>query len=255
MEHSIMDAPDSAQTGLAVARELDVVLQMWNDANSIHLKLGYYQARASLQRGTFVVLDKQPRHDTVLSDELLSTLTNTFSSRSAIYNIGKRLKKALYQIEEALKDDGNALKGRYRHKYKDRLVRHRDETVELLSLFQSQEARISQPFAIRQDICSVMHSELSEVLDEFAALRRDYKGKWLPGGIYAELLDIEAELLRLRAQLGRWRDNPSQKLASSFEKWHARLHAAGVRQYKVVRRLVVECTKRGYESGLVRDDL
>lgn len=250
MDHQPLAIEVGSETDLwTTEAELDAlsqVLELLGPACTSQCRLGN---QASEFVRTFARLDAQPRHDTVLAWDEIRALPSFASVDQLLRRSGKCLDVALHEIDFAIDESRKLGNGRLRAKYLDRLKRHRDETIKLVKLFELGEETSNTPFAIRRDVLVFLHGELSEVLAQLTTVRRMYKGRWLPDGFYSEILNVEAELFRLRSRVGKWRDNPSQKLAMSYGKWMSQFTQATMVISKLINNIKYEMQERGCPMG------
>lgn len=170
-------------------------------------------------------LDDAPRHDTMLDESSLSRVYEYTYPGRAVADVSRALKLSIEQMEGAM---DNSLRGMFSGELKvqleDRLVRHIGEGRALLDLFitvGNERRRANQPFAIRQHFLSGILLRLNPFLAEFQSVRKAADTeKDVEPQLKQFLLALEGRLFRLRAEIRRCRDNPSQKLAKKTTAWH-----------------------------------
>jgi hypothetical protein len=198
------------------------LLRLWN--GFVNKTPAFETLVATMQQvhKRMVLLDKAPRHDTILSDEVLREVAYD----SYHYPMGaarNRLEHSLATIDEAFDKIQHVFRGELKVAYYERLARHRAEARNLVELFSElPDERAVQPFTIRQRNMANLYHELNDFVGIITPLRRRFEPGELPADVYADLKEVEAEIYRLRSSFARWRDNPSQKLGRKMADAHAR---------------------------------
>lgn len=184
-----------------------------------------FQGLASLTQQVserMLLIDEAPRHDTILSDDLLRKVASN-SYHMPMWAAHNRLVHSLETIEAAFANIQHVFRGDLHTRYYERLARHRAEArslVELFSVLPDDDA--VQPFSIRQRSMANLYHEFCEFIDITTPLRRRFKAGELPAEYFDELKEVDAELYRLRSSIARWRDNPSQRLGKKMQDCHQR---------------------------------
>ncbi len=173
---------------------------------------------ARTAKDQLVPLDSTKRHDTVLDEETLDRIYPSRHRRAAMAGHAG-LAHSLQTLERVAADLHRVYRGPLKVRYEDRVLRHLEEARQLVELF-STAPRTGKtkntPYKIRQQVLGGLHNDFTELLEQLSPLRRTFDHKTLSEGLFKELDQIVADLYRLRAAVGRWRDNPSQKMAGKI---------------------------------------
>ncbi len=192
-------------------------LRFWRGLKPLTDQVEFLLNHTSIVTKSLVLLDDAPRHDSILSAPVLAAI-NKSVYRFPAQRAHNRLAHSLSVIDEAFAGLKNVFRGDMRAKYYDRLARHRAEAQNLVALFEEMPRdNANQPFAIRQNLLAPLYHHFTDLLDQVTPVRRSVMNDPLPGVLFAQLKEAEAELFRLRACVARWRDNPSQKLGKKME--------------------------------------
>lgn len=229
---------DSAHTRLW--REL-------SDLNQLHLA-GLCIA-CNFAARQMLMLDASPRHDSVLDDETWhAVIAFPYSSAQLPIRESRRdLKQSRMFMEQALDAISGVYRGDHKVKSEDQLRRQLAKLDELMQVLDdiAAEEPPRQPYLIRQQSLSSLLLSFADVVGGLTALRKSMTGENLADGIFERLAELERCFTRMRADLSRWRDNPSQQLGTKMETF---AHEVGALVYslntllKDVRR---ECRKEG----------
>jgi hypothetical protein len=231
-------------------------LLLWRGLKPLTFEADSLQWDTLMVRNNLVLLDDAPRHDTILSDEILAKIQNA-NYRDACSRTVNRLQHSISVLDEACGKLKHVFRGETKVKYYDRLARHRAEAQNLLMLF-SQLPRddSNQPFSIRQRMLAPLYHSFTDLLDQITPLRRSVMKDPLPGELFIELKEAEAELFRLRSCIARWRDNPSQKLGNKMEDCLKRVEAVHKSLVRMKQNAQYECQLLGIQfynrQGLAR---
>ncbi len=191
------------------------------------------------------LLDTAPRHDTILSDELLRQVAHN-SYHWPLHAARNRLEHSLTTIDEAFAKLQHVFRGDLKVAYYDRLARHRAEAQNLIELFSKMPFdKAVQPFTIRQQNMANLYHQINDFVGIITPLRRRFKPGELPEGVLEDLKEVEAEIYRLRSSFARWRDNPSQKLGRKMADAHARCHKMYMTVSRIAHNARYECQQLG----------
>lgn len=192
-----------------------------------------------------VTIDQAPRHDTVLSADVLQSLASD-SYRWPMHTAHRELKHSLEAIDRAFSDIRNVFRGDLKAKYYERVARHRAQALELVELFSNIPADdATQPFMIRQRSMANLYHEFCERIDLLTPVRRSFKPGELPGDFYESLKEADADLYRMRSSIARWRDNPSQKLGKKMADICARTRQIRLTISRLSQDAAFECQELG----------
>ncbi len=192
-----------------------------------------------------ILVDTAPRHDTILSDELLKEVARN-SYHHPMWAAHSRLVHSLQTIDEAFGNIQNVFRGELHAKYYERLARHRAEARSLVDLFSRlPNDDAVQPFSIRQRSMAGLYHEFCKLIDIITPLRRKFKPGELPTEYFDDLKDVEAELYRLRSSIARWRDNPSQRLGKKMQDCHRRTTKIALAVSRMRRNSQFDCQELG----------
>jgi hypothetical protein len=253
MEMNMSDSKDTSgflsdlieTLGHGYTEENCPILRFWRGLQPLPHNVDCLAIHASSVQRNLALLDDAPRHDSILSDELLTKI-NTHVYDLPFHRVHNRLKVSLSVIDEAFSSLKNVFRGDLKVKYYERLARHRAEAQNLIALFSEMpDDGANQPFAIRQNLLAPLYHHLTDVLDQLTPLRRSVMDDTLPGTLFAELKEAEAELFRLRAAVAKWRDNPSQKLGKKMGHCVQRLEALRLTFARLNQNGQYECQQIG----------
>jgi hypothetical protein len=196
------------------------------------------------------LLDKAPRHDTVLDNKILSRLDEESLglNSSTLNRVARELACSLESLENAVKCSRGRYRGEAKVKLEDRLVRHLEEAHSLFSVVDEMWAakdRLRQPYLIRQQIFVNLLVDIMEILDRLVPLREKLVKEGLPASSMEHLDEQIAGFCRLRGILSRWRDNPSQKMAAKFDACHGDVAKLKQGLTDLQQEAKAECKKQG----------
>ena len=221
-----MDVPVDADTqpGKISENHPLVVLfratKIWNRAAS-ELE---FSAKAVFDR--LSQLDNFPRHDSVIDDETWQRISSyrydctimplVFSLNSIGTSIG-RMEDALSRIE-------GVYRGEMKVKVEDRILRTLEAMRTLESDLRATLPNVEKPktpYAIRQQSLGHLVSLLEVFLESIVETRRTLSAEVIDEALFNSIVDQEEVLRRMKANAARWRDNPSQKMASNVEEFRS----------------------------------
>jgi hypothetical protein len=142
--------------------------------------------------------------------------------RDAMAGITQSLTLCLSELKKAQDAASGIFQGNLRGKTEGALSRRANEIDQMLVFFkQLQEEGESlprQPYLIRQRRLSISLNYLRrELLEPVRTWRKSLDRQVLGSAFCERAIDQEAILLRVRATLGRLRDNPSQKMGRKLD--------------------------------------
>lgn len=185
---------------------------------------GFFSHFVELHR-KLTVLDEAPRHDTMLSDDELKRVQGvSFCPYSITFEtVNRELHLTQQALERALGAVSGMFAGELKVKLEDRLARHVRENLALQETFaeSSKEHRDArQPFAIRRQRVGRAHYSMTGLIERMKQLKQiavdNALSEFIP--IFEDLIP---RLYRMRSELAKCRDNPSQKMGRKSEQWSA----------------------------------
>lgn len=215
-------APDDPHAGDRPVSELHPYIRLWR--GFVHIMPEVESLCQSIRqvRDQFSLIDNAPRHDTMLDEETWHKVwapPNNFVDWH-LDSAARGLDVSLRHITRAARDISGEFKGQDKVRTEDRLARHLAEAKALIEHFRHLQMEIErprQPYLIRQSSLSRLLLAVASVAEQTTLLRRSFTSEELPGDLLPVLAAQEAALLRLRATVARWRDNPSQKVTRKLE--------------------------------------
>ena len=166
-------------------------------------------------------LDQAPRHDTILTDldfdfDLFRRLATT---QQAIALTGRSIRTSLAHLKEAEQKIARQLRGEDKVNLSDRLHRHLVEAQALLEAFQTRSRTYTlpnRPFEIRRQYANSLFLQGRDLHEQITAVRNASKDYESLGDSCSILANAETQIARIQARLGKFRDNPSQKLGAKM---------------------------------------
>lgn len=221
------------------------LLRLWNGLLNKPREFESFVGIMKSVHKRMVLLDSAPRHDTILSDEILKQVA-TDSYHWPMWAAHSRLEHSLSTIDEAFARIQHVFRGDLKVAYYERLARHRAEAQKLVELFSIlPDDRAVQPFTIRQRTMANLYHGINDFVDIIKPLRRRFKPGELPEDVFEDLKEVEAEIYRLRSSFARWRDNPSQKLGRKTADAHARCLKMAMTVSRIAYNARYECQQLG----------
>ena len=190
---------------------------LWEALKPVLIETGALEMYFRLGSEQIVQVDRAPRHDTVLdeTDVQQFLFRNSMDDCNALHDAASVLRRTNEELARA----ANKIKGRFGGEVKvnltDRLLRHLAEGQALLEVARSQHqtfAMPNRPFEIRQRCMASLFRRVNDVHEMLSRIRTECKHYELQDDSCSLLLELETQLARIRGKLGKWRDNPSQKL-------------------------------------------
>lgn len=228
--------------------------RLLNGLNACSIQADHLYQRCKLAQDQIRLLDGAPRHDAVLDAEMLNTVTKFpyDALREHLACVNKDLATSAHTIRYAGSRIHGYFTGELKVKAEDRLKRHLVEAEELLAIFgqlKSDYEAPNKPYQIRKQTLSGLLPLFPAVLDPLRDLRKAIKSEPFDQPRYSVLLQLEATMIKLRAQVARWRDNPSQKMAGQIEVWFTQVKAFhdAINELQAVSML--ECLRGGVQWG------
>lgn len=172
----------------------------------------------------FALLDTLPRHDSQIPPDMVKLVASLSLDPypRAFWAATRSLERALMAVQEAASEVDGVFHGELKAKLEDRLLRFQSEGEELKLAFiaaESSRPDPSKPFAIRQQSLAGLVTKVRFVQDNTAKVRRRTSAVEIGDEAFARLSDAVTRLHRLRADLARCRDNPSQKMGRRATEW------------------------------------
>lgn len=192
-----------------------IMWQLLKPVNADVYALEMYFRIASEQ---ITLVDKAPRHDTVLDEkdfELHFIFRTSMDVTDAVGVAIWALKLSTDALNQAAGKMKGCLRGVEKVNLADRLQRHVDESQTLLDAFKSHTRDSDRPkraFEIRQRCMASLYRRVNALHEMVSGVRTECKQYEFGDDSYSLLLEQETQLMRIRAKVGKWRDNPSQKL-------------------------------------------
>jgi hypothetical protein len=216
----------------------------------IEMKIRQLYLACELAHQQLRVLDGAPRHDTLLDDETVKTLTAWpyDALRNNLSAVEEELKTSEWRLCRASEHIRGYFTGDLKVQAEDRLNRHLAEANKLLALFselRSEYQPPNRPYLIRKQTLSGLLPLLSVIKDLLRDVRVTMKQEELDRKSYCALEGLIATAFRLRAQVARWRDNPSQKMAQKIDAWFEQVKAFREAFRTLHARSMLECLRDG----------
>lgn len=190
-------------------------------------------------------LDTMPRHDSLLDAGFMDeTFSSAVDFSEALVAALASLKTSQHQISLALERICGCYTGSQKQRSEERLRRHRSEAEKLVSLFEQLRADYespNRPFLVRKQILSSLLPKFTVVIDLLHSMRVELKAL----GAGEDIGDFEDEARKLRAQVARWRDNPSQKIGHNMHEWLERVRKLDADLAFKEAVCVMECLESG----------
>lgn len=185
--------------------------------------------RMSIWQPYIEMLDRCPRHDTVLEPHVLESMN--ISWHPGLGAAARTLSTIDHMLARVVNDLNMRLSGETRVKIHDRLARQlqvlREVRSETSIRIQSEAERSPNcPHALRRHFLANTISSLDGIKNKIASvLFVDHEQPNEFQEIFDQLAQQRTELVKLRATMAKAHDNPSQKLSKRWRQWHEQIQA------------------------------
>lgn len=204
--------------------DVQVAAAVWHAANDFHKFFGAFRRQAEQTCNVIAALDGVKRHDVVLDEETWAIVDNMQSGSVEQNALDFAITDLRRNVLERLKWNADRLRDVFRPALKDkvegRLERLIAEQKAMLHSFEEIMTDLGLPqsaYQVRQYVLSQMIVYVEKALEIITPLRRELKDAAVPDGWLKRIVDNEAIFFRARAQLKKWRDNPSQKFGGKMK--------------------------------------
>jgi hypothetical protein len=186
-------------------------------------RIGLEGALQNLKR-IFQILDSAPRHDTEFSEDEADKLTlQACGPYAGAFQAGiSKIEAAIAELREGVQAIEGVFGGELRATL-DEPLRRRLEELEILqgkfTVAWMKHRRPTKPFELRQQNLITIILRLNPELEDVVSLRACFPVGKIGSESHQRLCDAEQRLRRIRSQMAKCRDNPSQKMGRQAVFW------------------------------------
>jgi len=184
----------------------------------------------------------------VLSPTELETrgLKVLHTRQTPLRHLSEGLQRALNGLNETSGRIDGYFHGELKVKTEDRLNRLKANAQAMLEAIQ--QAALEQepprsPYAIRQQGLSSLHRDFVSLATLMGNLRRNFCAEPAIEHLMPAVYEQESRLCRLKAKVGRWRDNPSQKMRANLASCTTEMKQLEEEAIALVRETLLQCAK------------
>ncbi len=203
--------------------EVKAIVAVWYGANQFYGFLDEMKLQAEQTCNVIAALAGVARHDAVLDEETWTIVNNmqtgSFEATQLLSSI-RALESVLIQNKRIAAGLGGVYRPAHKAKVEGRLNRFIAENEAMLQSFRGMLGDFALPqtaYQARQYVLSELILKVERALEYIAPMRRELQDAPLPEGFWQRIIDNEGAFYRARAQLKKWRDNPSQKFGSKMK--------------------------------------
>ena len=204
--------------------EVKALAAVWYRANQFHKILGELRRQAEKACNIIAALEGVKRHDVVLDDATWDIVNNMQLGSREQSALQSAIRDLRHIVLHHSKLNADQMRNVFRPKYKDKINGRLDRLIAqqeaMIASFVEIEKELGLPqtaYEVRQYALSQLLINVEEALEAVTPMRRETKDVELPEGFRQRIVDNEGTFFRARAQLKKWRDNPSQKFGGKMK--------------------------------------
>lgn len=198
---------------------MHTMLKLWQSLRDSMMLMSDLRSNIGRLVVLFERLDDHPRHDTILSDDQLKALGFRTDRRFTADSAERSLSASIKLMRSELAKLQGRFEGQLKVGTEDRFKRLIEEAEQLRDVFSELADNgpvLRQPYSIRRAQLIDVLLVIDPLVEYFVLMQRQFARSSLPAPFWTAVRRITSILLRTRADLRRWRDNPSQKLGSKM---------------------------------------